>query len=62
MKIVVLVGSPHRNVTSNTLALEFVRGAKEVGKEVEIIDLAHTDIHPCMGVMLWYEWRLYSER
>ncbi len=49
MKIVVLAGSPHKNGTSNTLALEFARGAKESGKEVEIIDLAHTDIHPCMG-------------
>ena len=49
MKIVVLTGSPHKNGTSNTLVSEFVTGAKEVGKEVEIIDLAHTDIHPCMG-------------
>lgn len=49
MKIIVLAGSPHKKGTSNTLALEFVRGAKESGKEVEIIDLAHTDIHPCMG-------------
>lgn len=49
MKIVVLAGSPHKKGTSNTLVEEFVRGAKESGKEVEIIDLAHTDIHPCMG-------------
>ena len=49
MKIVVLAGSPHKEGTSNTLVREFIRGAKEVGKEVEIIDLAHTDIHPCMG-------------
>ncbi len=49
MQITVLAGSPHKNGTSNTLVHEFVRGAKESGKEVEIIDLAHTDIHPCMG-------------
>ena len=49
MKIVVLAGSPHRKGTSNTLVEEFVRGAEEALKEVEIIDLAHTDIHPCMG-------------
>lgn len=49
MKIVVLASSPHKNGTSNTLVNEFERGAKEVGKEVEVIDLAHIDIHPCMG-------------
>ena len=49
MKIIVLAGSPHKNGTSNALVQEFVKGAKEVGKEVEIIDLAHIDIHPCMG-------------
>ncbi len=49
MKIVVLAGSPHKNGTSNTLVNEFVKGAKDKGKEVEIIDLAHIDIHPCMG-------------
>ena len=49
MKIVVLAGSPHKKGTSNTLVEEFKRGAEEVGKQVEIIDLAHMDIHPCMG-------------
>ncbi len=49
MKITVLAGSPHVNGTSNTLVNEFKRGAEESGKEVEIIDLAHISIHPCMG-------------
>ena len=49
MKIIVLSGSPHKKGTSNTLVNEFIRGAKEAGKEVEIIDLAHIDIHPCLG-------------
>lgn len=49
MKIVVLAGSPHKKGTSNTLVSEFVKGAEETGKSVEIIDLAHIDIHPCMG-------------
>ncbi len=49
MKVLVLAGSPHKNGTSNTLLKEFVKGAASVGKEVEIIDLAHTDIHPCLG-------------
>ena len=49
MKIIILAGSPHKKGTSNTLVAEFVRGAVESGKQVEIIDLAHIDIHPCMG-------------
>lgn len=49
MKIIVLAGSPHKKGTSNTLVEEFTKGAQERGKEVEIIDLAHTSIHPCMG-------------
>ena len=49
MKIIVLSGSPHKKGTSNTLVNEFIRGAKETGKEIEIIDLAHIDIHPCLG-------------
>lgn len=49
MKIVVLSGSPHKKGTSNTLVEEFVKGASVSGKEVEVIDLAHTNINPCMG-------------
>ncbi len=49
MKIVVLSGSPHKKGTSNTLVEEFVKGASESGKEVEVIDLAHININPCMG-------------
>lgn len=48
MKIVVLAGSPYKKGTSNTLVNEFIRGAEEVGKQVEVIDLSHIDIHPCM--------------
>lgn len=49
MKIVVLAGSPHKNGTSNTLVNEFIKGATEIGKKVELIDLAHINIHPCLG-------------
>ena len=49
MKIVVLAGSPHKKGTSNTLVDAFKNGAEKCGKEVEIIDLVHTDIHPCLG-------------
>lgn len=49
MKIVVLEGSPNKNGSSNMLAGEFIRGAKEAGHSVRIIDAAHADIHPCTG-------------
>jgi hypothetical protein len=49
MKILVLEGSPHKNGTSNTLANEFIRGAKESGHEIEIYDAAKGNIHPCLG-------------
>lgn len=49
MKILVLEESPHINGTSNTIAKEFIKGAKENGNEVEIIDVAHANLHPCLG-------------
>lgn len=49
MKIVVLEGSPNKNGSSNLLAESFRRGAEEVGHTVEMIDVAHSVIHPCSG-------------
>ena len=49
MKIVVLEGSPNKNGSSNLLASEFIRGAQEAGHTVQVIDAAHSDIHPCTG-------------
>ncbi|MCC8097764.1 MAG: flavodoxin family protein [Eubacterium sp.] len=49
MKIVVLEGSPNKHGSSNLLAEEFIRGAKESGNEITVIDAAHADIHPCKG-------------
>lgn len=49
MKVLVLEGSPHRRGTTNTLADEFIRGAREKGHEVEVLDVAHSDLHPCLG-------------
>ena len=49
MKIVVLEGSPNKNGSSNMLADSFIRGAKEAGHSVQVIDAAHADIHPCIG-------------
>ena len=49
MKIAVLEGSPNKHGSSNMLAEEFIRGAKEAGHNIEVIDTAHADIHPCTG-------------
>lgn len=49
MKILILKGSPHINGTSNTIVEEFIRGAKEKGHEVDTIDVAHSNLHPCLG-------------
>ena len=49
MRIAVLIGSPNKDGSSNLLAESFVRGAKEVGHSVQIIDAAHVNIHPCTG-------------
>lgn len=49
MKIVVLLGSPNPQGSSHLLAECFRQGAQEAGHTVEIIDVAHADIHPCTG-------------
>ena len=49
MKIVVLEGSPNKHGSSNLLADAFIRGAQEAGHTVQVIDAAHSDIHPCTG-------------
>ncbi len=49
MKIVVLEGSPNIHGSSNMLADEFIKGVKENGHEVTVIDAAHSNIHPCSG-------------
>ena len=49
MKITVLTGSPRKNGTSNYMADEFIRGAKESGHEVFRFDTARADIKNCLG-------------
>lgn len=49
MKILVLEGSPHKKGSSNLLAEQFIQGAKEAGHTMEIIDVAHLSMHPCLG-------------
>ena len=49
MNIVVLLGSPNRQGSSRMLAESFRQGAEEAGHKVELIDAAHSNIHPCTG-------------
>lgn len=46
MKIAVLLGSPNRQGSSHILAECFRQGAEEAGHSVEMIDVAHAEIHP----------------
>lgn len=49
MKIVILQGSPHKNGSSNLLAEYFIKGAKEAGHSVTVLDAAHMNMRPCIG-------------
>lgn len=49
MKILVLTGSPRKNGNSNTLAENFIKGAKEAGHSIVRFDAAFKNVHPCTG-------------
>lgn len=49
MRILVVKSSPHKKGSSNLLADEFIRGAREKGHEVVEFDAARSSIHPCLG-------------
>ena len=49
MNILVLESSPHKDGASNTLAGYFIKGAKEAGHSVSILDVGHMSIMPCVG-------------
>lgn len=56
MKIVVLQGSPNKNGSTHLLERSFSEGAESAGHSVETVDVAHADIHPCIGcVQCGYE-------
>ncbi|MBR1942815.1 flavodoxin family protein [bacterium] len=48
-KITVITGSPRKNGTSNYLADEFIKGAKENGHEVFRFDAAKADVKNCIA-------------
>ena len=49
MKIIVLEGSPNKKGSTHILADCFRQGAEEAGHTVELLDVAHANIHPCTG-------------
>lgn len=49
MKIVMLMGSPNKEGSSCLLGDFFRQGAIEAGHQVEWINVAHAQIHPCTG-------------
>lgn len=49
MNILVIKSSPHKHGSSNLLAEEFIRGAKESGHDVSVFDAGHASLHPCLG-------------
>ena len=49
MKILVITGSPRKNGNSNTLAENFIKGAKEAGHNVIRFDSAFKNVHPCIA-------------
>ena len=49
MKILALKSSGNSNGSSNALAAEFIRGAKEAGRSVTEYDVIRADIRPCLG-------------
>ena len=49
MKIVVLEGSPNKKGSTHILADCFRQGAEEAGHTVELLNVAHADIHPSTG-------------
>ncbi|MBP8594743.1 MAG: flavodoxin family protein [Ruminococcus sp.] len=49
MKIVILMGSPNPQGSTNILAESFKKGAEEAGHSVSLIRVCGLDIRPCTG-------------
>jgi len=49
MNILVIESSPHKKGSSNLLAEQFMKGAKEAGHQVAVFDAARANLHPCLG-------------
>lgn len=51
MKIIVLTGSPNQRSSSNLLAEYFIKGAREAGHVVGIVDTTRLAVRPCAGCL-----------
>lgn len=51
-KVLVISTSPRKGGNSETLADEFVRGAREAGNDVEKVTLYDKDIRFCKGCLV----------
>lgn len=49
MKILVIKSSGNKNGSSNMLANEFIKGARENGHEITEYDVIRKNINPCLG-------------
>lgn len=49
MKIIIFFASPNKNGSTAILTDHFMRGAKENGHTVEVIDVCKMNIRPCIG-------------
>ncbi|MBQ6476663.1 MAG: flavodoxin family protein [Clostridia bacterium] len=49
MKVVAMIGSPHKDGPSTRLALEAVRGARDAGHEVTVYYLNDMNVRGCQG-------------
>ncbi len=49
MKVVAVLGSPHKNGPSSTIAREVLRGAKDAGHEVVIYNLNEMNLKGCQA-------------
>lgn len=52
MNIIVLMGSPNREGSTNILVEQFEKGAKEAGHTVEVIYVCDEGVNPCLGCVL----------
>ena len=48
-KVLIISSSPRKNSNSEALCLAFADGAREAGREVEIVSLRDKTIHFCRG-------------
>ena len=51
MRLIAVLGSPHEEGGSNTVAHEVIKGAKQVGYEVIVYDANTMNIRGCQGCM-----------